>query len=144
MDRRNHERSWLLAGRQGRLVLAYLVCERSRAVSREELADLLWPDELPQSWSSSLSVVLSRLRRLLTEAGLDGSTALLGSTGSYRLVLPPDTSVDWDVAHAALARAESAIADGDTDAARAAATRRRLVLATSAESLRRTSDGISD
>src|SRR2546423_446118 len=31
----------LIGGRQGRLVLAYLVCERDRAVRREELADLL-------------------------------------------------------------------------------------------------------
>ena len=60
-------------GRQGRLVLAYLVCERHRAVRREELAELLWAEQLPESWSASLSAVVSRLRRLLTEAGLDGA-----------------------------------------------------------------------
>lgn len=59
----------LLAGRQGRLVLAYLVCERHRSVPREELAELLWGDHLPSSWPASLSAVVSKLRRLLTEAG---------------------------------------------------------------------------
>src|SRR6516165_191569 len=73
------------AGRQGRLVWAYLVCERHRSVHREELADLLWPDRLPSSWTSSLSVVISKLRRLLVEAGLDPSEALAGAFGSYRL-----------------------------------------------------------
>src|SRR5438445_732656 len=79
--------SALLAGRQGRLVLAYLVCERHRAVPREELADLLWPDRLPDSWTTSLSAVISRLRRLLTETGLDGATALASTSGSYHLGL---------------------------------------------------------
>ena len=49
----------LIGGRQGRLVLAYLVCERDRVVRREELADLLWPGQLPESWTASLSAVIS-------------------------------------------------------------------------------------
>ena len=80
----------LFGGRQGRLVFAFLVCERHRAVRREELADLLWPEPLPESWSASLSAVVSRLRRLLTEAGLDGPSALVSAAGSYQLLLPPD------------------------------------------------------
>jgi DNA-binding SARP family transcriptional activator len=40
----------LVGGRQGRLVLAYLACERQRAVRKEELAELLWGDRLPESW----------------------------------------------------------------------------------------------
>src|SRR4051812_35099980 len=34
----------LLGGRQGRLAFAFLVCERSRTVRRQELAELLWAD----------------------------------------------------------------------------------------------------
>src|SRR3954451_20077354 len=78
----------LLAGRQGRLVLAYLVCERPRAVWREELAELLWADRLPDSWPASLSAVISRLRRLFGEAGLDGTSVLLSSAGTYQVHLP--------------------------------------------------------
>ena len=103
----------LLAGRQGRLVLAYLVCERPRAVPREELAELLWPAQLPASWTTSLSAVISRLRRLLTEAGLDGTAALASPPGAYRLELPDDAVVDWETAQRAIAAAEDAIAVGD-------------------------------
>ena len=36
-----------LPGRQGRLVLAFLLVNRRRAVGRDELLDLLWPDQPP-------------------------------------------------------------------------------------------------
>ena len=55
---------------------------------REELAELLWADRLPDSWAASLSAVISRLRRLLTEAGLDGAEAIVSTAGAYQLVLP--------------------------------------------------------
>jgi class 3 adenylate cyclase/ketosteroid isomerase-like protein/tetratricopeptide (TPR) repeat protein len=113
--------SVLLAGRQGRLVLAYLVCERHRAVPREELADLLWPDRLPDSWTTSLSAVISRLRRLLSEVGLDGATALASTLGAYQLVLPSDTQVDWETALADIDHAERALSEGDHTAAITAA-----------------------
>src|SRR3954453_8632239 len=96
----------LLAGRQGRLVLAYLVCERPRAVRREELAELLWADRLPDSWPASLSAVISRLRRLFGEAGLDGTSVLLSSAGTYQLHLPQDASVDIEQLADAAAAAE--------------------------------------
>ena len=40
-------------GRQGRLVFAYMVCHRTRAVSREELAILLWPEEMSPSLAAT-------------------------------------------------------------------------------------------
>src|SRR3954468_8660336 len=98
----------LLAGRQGRLVLAYLVCERERAVRREELADLLWSDRLPDSWPASLSAVISRLRRLFGEAGLDGTSVVASSAGSYQLHLPEAVSVDIEVLADAAAAAGAA------------------------------------
>ncbi|HEX4865045.1 MAG TPA: BTAD domain-containing putative transcriptional regulator, partial [Acidimicrobiales bacterium] len=107
----------LLGGRQGRLVLAYLACERHRSVPREELAELLWPQRLPSSWPASLSVVVSKLRRMLSEAGLDGPASLTSAFGSYRLRLPEDAWVDWEVAGAALERAERALAEAEPDAA---------------------------
>ena len=105
----------LVGGRQGRLVFAFLVCERARAVRREELAELLWADRPPDSWPASLSAVISRLRRLLNEAGLDGAEAIPSSAGAYRLVLPPDTTVDMDELEAAVQAAEAGSAAGDVD-----------------------------
>ena len=34
-------------GRQGRIVFAYLAAQKDRPVPRDELAELLWGDELP-------------------------------------------------------------------------------------------------
>src|SRR5687768_17400226 len=49
-------------GRPGRSALAYLTSNRHRAVSRDELANLLWADELPQSWEQMLRGVIFKLR----------------------------------------------------------------------------------
>jgi class 3 adenylate cyclase/ketosteroid isomerase-like protein len=110
----------LLAGRQGRLVLAYLVCERHRSVPRDELADLVWGEALPSSWAASLSAVVSKLRRLLGEAGLDGPEALASAFGSYRVHLPEGTWIDWEVVAGAVERAEAAVRAGAVDDAVAA------------------------
>ena len=111
----------LLAGRQGRLVFAYLVCNRDRSVSKEELADLIWSDILPNSWASSLSAVASKLRRLFTEAGLDGTATLASAFGSYRLHLPVDAWVDWEHVVAMVERAEQSVAEGHSSEAISAA-----------------------
>ena len=112
----------LLRGRQSRLVVAYLVCERHRVVPRDELADLLWPERLPDSWATSLSAIVSKLRRLLSEAGLDPTAGLVSSSGGYQLALPADAWIDWDAAQQAVAVAETAVAEGDHAQAIAAAT----------------------
>jgi DNA-binding SARP family transcriptional activator/tetratricopeptide (TPR) repeat protein len=111
----------LLGGRQGRLLLAYLVCERHRSVPREELAELLWPDRMPSSWTSSLSVVVSKLRRLFSEAGLAPTDILASSFGSYRLRLPPDARIDLEEAVQNVERAEAALRAGRTNDAVVAA-----------------------
>ena len=103
----------VLPGRQGRLVLAYLVCAQGRAVARDELAELLWPERLPDSWTTSLSAVVSKLRRLLAATGLDAGRILVSSTAGIALELPDDVWVDWEVAQQAMAAAEAAVADGE-------------------------------
>jgi DNA-binding SARP family transcriptional activator/ketosteroid isomerase-like protein len=118
-----------VGGRQVRLVLAYLVCERDRAVRREELAELLWPEQVPDSWTVSLSAVISRLRRLFTDAGFDGPSVVASTGGAYQLHLPEDTSVDVEDLAAAVDEAEDAAAHGDTAAAVHAATRAETVAA---------------
>ncbi len=95
-----------LMGRQGRLTFAYLAYERLRVVSRDELAEELWPGAVPPSWERSLSALISKLRALL--AGLDG-VALDGSFGHYRLSLPADAWIDVEAAGEAIDHAESAL-----------------------------------
>ena len=89
-----------LPGRQGRLLFVYLVVNRLRAASRDELVDAVWPDAPPSNVDSSLSALLSKVRRLVPIEG----------RGEVRVVLGADAWVDLEAAAEALHRAESAIA----------------------------------
>ena len=103
-----------LPGRQGRLVLAYLVDHRGRPVSRDELVDLLWPDTAPASPETSLRPLLTRLRRAVGEERLVGRAQL-------RLDLGTDPVVDIEVAARGAVAAEAALERGDAaEALRAA------------------------
>lgn len=92
-----------LPGRQGRLLFVYLAIHRLRAVTRDELAEAVWPDGPPTAWDSALNALLSKLRRLL---GAD----LVPARGDPRLVLPTAAWVDLEAARDAVHRAESAVA----------------------------------
>lgn len=100
-------------GRQGRIVFAYLAAQEGRPVPRGELADLLWADELPATWEKALRVLMTKLRALLEECGIDGSTALTSAFGCYRLSLPAGAWIDVGAAAEALGRAEAELAVGD-------------------------------
>ena len=100
-------------GRVGRLTLAYLVCERHRPVSRDELADTLWGEDLPRSWEQMLRGLASRLRVTLGEAGLDPAQALATAFGAYQLHLPVDAVVDVEEAAANRDAAIAAMSEGD-------------------------------
>ena len=101
-------------GRQGRLVFAYMVCHRTRAVSREELAILLWPKEMSPSWSIGLSAVISRFRGILSSDALrNQGVSLSRGLGQYRLILPSDAWVDLESGVSAIDRAESAMRNDD-------------------------------
>jgi DNA-binding SARP family transcriptional activator len=75
-------------GRQGRIVFAYLAAQNGRPVPRDELANLLWDEELSATWEKALRVLMTKLRALLEECGIDGSTALKSAFGCYKLSLP--------------------------------------------------------
>jgi DNA-binding SARP family transcriptional activator len=93
-------------GRQGRVVFAHLVVNRGRAVGRDELLELLWPDRAPADPGETLSALLSRLRRAV------GPDVLQGRRG-LRLVLPEDADVDVERAARAAEAAEAALSAGE-------------------------------
>ena len=107
-------------GRQGRLLFAYLVAEQGRPVPRDELAEALW-EAPPATWEKALTVLVSKLRGLFAECGLDGAIVLANAFGCYRLDLPEGAWVDVIAAADALREAEAALAADDLEQAKAVA-----------------------
>jgi DNA-binding SARP family transcriptional activator len=106
-----------LPGPQGRHLLALLVAEHRRPLSRDEIATELWGDDLPLAWSSSLKAVISKLRSTLTAAGLPGRELIRNAFGAYQFRLPAGGWIDIDEAASRMHLAEGAIASGDLEAA---------------------------
>jgi SARP family transcriptional regulator, regulator of embCAB operon len=94
-----------LPGRQGPQLLVYLAANRDRRVSRDELIEAVWPEELPPRPESSLSVLLSKFRSALGPESVEGRSHL-------RLALP-EAWIDLEAAVLGVHRAESAVALGD-------------------------------
>jgi SARP family transcriptional regulator, regulator of embCAB operon len=94
-----------LPGRQGRLLFTFLVVNRHRQVTREELAESLWRESDPSTADARLNPLLSKLRRVL------GADAVTGRS-TLRLHMP-EASIDLEFAVEAIHRAESASAQHD-------------------------------
>ena len=88
-------------GRQGRMVFAYLAAERNRAVPKEELAELLWAEALPDAWERALAAIVSKLRGIVTPGRIENAF------GCYQLQLAGDAWVDVEAADAAIHEAET-------------------------------------
>lgn len=73
-----------LGGAKQRAVLALLLLSANRVVSREELIDELWGDQMPETAVTTLQVYVSRLRKLLPEG------VLLTRPPGYLLSIGPD------------------------------------------------------
>ncbi len=106
-----------LGGPQGRFVLAYLVTERKRAVTQSELAESLWPEEVPPSWALALSAIVSRLRARLAGLGLDRSRIIGNAFGCYQFTPSGEIWVDLEAALAGVDAAEGALVAGNAQAA---------------------------
>jgi DNA-binding SARP family transcriptional activator len=94
-----------LPGRQGRLLFTYLVVNRHRQATRDEVAEALWREPDPAAVETRLNPLLSKLRRVLGADAIHGRAAL-------QLHLP-DAWVDLEAAVEAIHRAESSVAQGD-------------------------------
>ena len=99
-----------LRGRQVRMLLAYLVLNRDRALGRDELIGALWPERAPRSADAALRTLLSRLRSALGAGTVAGRDELA-------LELPVPVWIDLEAATAQVERAAAALADGDARAA---------------------------
>lgn len=99
-------REQLMPGRIGRLLFVYLVLNRTRDTSADDLVQVVWPEGQPPGAEATLRTVVSKLRRAL-------GAEMLGRGGAYRLSLPRDTQVDLEAAVDAIHRAETAVAGGD-------------------------------
>ena len=95
-----------LPGRQGRLLFAYLVLNRHRLTTRDELIEALWPRQLPSASDTGLNALISKLRKILGPGVVDGRSSL-------RLQLGKDARIDVEVAEEAVHRAESQLALGE-------------------------------
>jgi DNA-binding SARP family transcriptional activator len=110
-----------LPGRQGRVVLAYLVAERDRPVPSEELAEAVWGPAPPPTWQPALRGVVSKVRDFLEALELPAGDMLTSVSGCYQLVLPDDATVDVELAAGDADAAARAFADGDLERALEAA-----------------------
>jgi SARP family transcriptional regulator, regulator of embCAB operon len=96
----------VLPGAKGQLLFAYLVLNRLRRVARDELLDAVYGEEATPNHQPRLSVLLSKLRRVVGPERLTGRATV-------ELALPADAFVDVEAALEALHRAESHIANGE-------------------------------
>ena len=76
-----------LRGRQGRLLFAFLVLHRARPVPRDALVEALWGEDGVPPSEGALAPVLSRLRRAIEPATVQGRDSLA-------LVLPEPVWID--------------------------------------------------
>lgn len=71
------DRAWQTS--KAKTLFKYLIIQRGRRVTREQLMDLLWPDAEPFAAAASLRVTLSRLKKALATADGNGKKTLLGN-----------------------------------------------------------------
>ncbi len=95
-----------LPGVKGRLLFAYLVLNRARRLSRDQLLIAVYGDDASPQQSSSLSVLLSKLRAVV-------GTVVLAGRSELELVLAPDAFVDVEAAFEGIHRADSHAARGE-------------------------------
>jgi len=95
-----------LPGRQGRLLFAYLVLNRHRLATRDDLVEALWPNRHPSAAETGLNALISKLRKVF------GPGVIVGRS-SLQLRLGVAARVDVEAATTAVHQAESQVALGE-------------------------------
>lgn len=99
-----------LPGPLGRVLLTVLALGRG-PVARGRIAEILWDDDPPADYDSSLNPLLSKLRRAFVQAGGDRDLFVSGS-GAIELRRSAGVWVDVEEATTALDAAEGALRRG--------------------------------
>jgi DNA-binding SARP family transcriptional activator len=107
-----------LESAQARVVFARLVLARQQGATRDELADAVWPNDLPPTWAVRLRGLVSRLRSFVACFLPDVADVLVSQGGRYVLRLPQRVVVDVELAERSIGAAQDALAAGDFAMAR--------------------------
>lgn len=107
----NGEAARYLSSAQAQVAFARLAMERAGGTSRDQLADTVWPDGLPDTWASALRSVVSRVRSFV--AGTEDAVVSRG--GRYLLRLPAGAVIDLERAEAEVVDAVAAHAAREFD-----------------------------
>ena len=92
-------------------ILAYLISQRGRGVTRARLIDLYWPESDADGAHDSLRVTITAIRKAIGDV-------IKYEANTYRFVPPPDMVIDVDLFDAYLEHARQADAQGDNRNAR--------------------------
>ena len=79
-------------GPRDRVVLSVLVVRAGAPVTQDTLADALWADEVPATWTKVVQGCIVRLRKML------GPAAIESGPSGYRLTLSED-ELDLSLIH---------------------------------------------
>ncbi|MDX6228900.1 MAG: hypothetical protein QOI76_2290, partial [Frankiales bacterium] len=84
-----------VGGAQQRAVLGFLVAERRRTVSVDQIADALWGEHPPAGYAATIQTYIFRLREVLEPGRQKGDPpgVIVTEPGGYRLRIEPG-SVD--------------------------------------------------
>ena len=101
-------------GRQGRLAFVFLMIDRHRSVSRDDLISAIWGLDPPNEVDSALGSILSKLRGSLRKVGLGvEQTCIEVQRGCVEFRLPPNIWIDVEAATNAVDEAEGALRSHD-------------------------------
>ncbi|MFB6550724.1 AAA family ATPase [Streptomyces sp. NPDC056405] len=112
-----------LQSAQARVAFARLVLAGVKGVTRDELADVIWPGELPPTWASALRTLVSRLRAFVAPLQPEPANPLAKQGGRYVLALGAGVRVDVEEAIRSVAAAQEALNAGDVATADRLASR---------------------
>jgi DNA-binding SARP family transcriptional activator len=111
-----------LPARQGRRLWVFLVLKRRLPVPRDEIAEAVWGDDIPDAWDAALDALVSRLRAALRPLARAAPELTIQSEGGrYVLTLPAHTVVDFERARWGLHEADRLFTRGEHDSALAEA-----------------------
>src|SRR5258706_5193250 len=83
-----HDERWVgVPGRQVRTVLAALLLGERHGVTVDRLVDVLWGDQPPPDAAGKVHVAVSRLRRLLADAGAGAGAGVEDPSDSAGLIV---------------------------------------------------------